>query len=197
MELRRELKSVIRSWAHDKLVGGFVVLTVALGVGANAAMFGVVDRLLLHGPEGIQSEHRIVRLYRSEASPDGKSFASSALDYPAFVAIRHGVSGFEGVGAYTLTSGTLGRGPGARHLEIEYASASLFSTLGATAIRGRTLGEPDDVDSADIPGAVISYRLWQTLFDRADSALGQRVVIDDASFGESSALQVAVLQVRN
>ena len=196
MELRRELKSVIRSWGHDKLVGGFVVLTVALGVGANAAMFGVVDRLLLHGPEGIQSEDRVIRLYRSEAAPDGKSFASSALDYPAFVAMRHGVTGFEDVGAYTLTTGTLGRGPGARHLEIEYASASLFSTLGAAAFRGRTLGEADDADSADLPGAVIATgfgrRCLTGQIQHSGNALSSTM-----PRSESSALQVAVLQVRN
>jgi hypothetical protein len=62
----------VRGVRRDKVMASFIVLTLALGIGANAAMFGAVDRLLIRGPEHIADPARVMRLYRTRhAGPNG------------------------------------------------------------------------------------------------------------------------------
>ena len=172
---------VLRGWRRDWMLGGFVILTLSLGIGANAAVFAVIDRLLLRGPEGVRDAERVARMYRSEGRENGLMFESSPFDYPAYAALRGGVQRFAGIAAYSFGNGTLGHGAAARHVAIEYASGSLFSTLGATLARGRSLEGNDDVATDGPPPAVISYALWELAFGGADSVLGRRIEIDDAT----------------
>lgn len=172
---------LLRGWRRDWVLGGFVVLTLAIGIGANAAVFAVVDRLLLHGPEGVRDAQHVVRIYRSESRASGQSAESSPFDFPAYDALRSGVHGFAELAAYSFGDATLGDGPGARHVTVEYASGTLFSTLGATTLRGRPLEKSDDVATNDSPAAIISYDLWRSAFGGA-SVIGRKADIDDATY---------------
>ncbi len=173
---------LLRGWRRDWVLGGFVVLTLAIGIGANAAVFAVVDRLLLHGPEGVSDAQHVARIYRSESRAGGQSAESSPFDFPAYDALRWGVHGFTELAAYSFGDATLGDGPGARHVTVEYASGNLFSMLSATTLRGRPLENSDDVAANDSPAAVISYGLWRSAFGGAAGVIGRKADIDDATY---------------
>src|SRR6185369_2821948 len=64
-DLRDDLRFALRSFRREKLVATFIIITLALGIGANAAMFGVADRLLLRGPDHVVEPDRVLRFYRT------------------------------------------------------------------------------------------------------------------------------------
>src|SRR5262249_22578704 len=64
-DLRDDARFAVRGLRRDKIMAAFIVVTLALGIGANAAMFGAVDRLLIRGPEYIADPSRVLRFYRT------------------------------------------------------------------------------------------------------------------------------------
>src|SRR5437773_9471085 len=64
-DLRDDARFAVRGIRRDKVMASLIVITLALGIGANAAMFGAVDRLLIRGPEHIADPSRVMRFYRT------------------------------------------------------------------------------------------------------------------------------------
>jgi len=152
--LRQALRGIRRSAG----LSAAVVVTLALGIGANAAMFGVLDRLLLRPPDHIVEPDMVRRVFR-----DGDFFGSRAVipatTYPDVADLRT-IPELASVGA---ASGgidlTLGAGEEARRLRAVLATHDFFTTLGVTAERGRFFDAADDRLDAPLT-AVVSHELW-------------------------------------
>ena len=167
-DLRHALRAVARrpGWA------GASALTLALGVGANAAMFAVVDRLLVRGPAGLEAPDRLVRFGQSFDDGAGGRFTMSTTSYPVF----RDVASVAGLRAAAGAEGrpVLGSGGGAREVRAARVSPEYFALLGATPSRGRFIGEGDD----DEPVAVVSYA-----FGHAErTAIGDALLLDGVSY---------------
>src|SRR5690348_7162422 len=84
-DVRDDLRFAVRGLRRDKVMASFIVVTLALGIGANAAMFGAVDRLLIRGPSYIADPSRVMRFYRtrhtgSNGDVTGSSFGWASYD---------------------------------------------------------------------------------------------------------------------
>ncbi len=149
------------------------VITLAFGIGANTAIFTVVNAALLRGLP-YRDPERLVHLWETTPRND---FGQHEASYPDFLDWRENKV-FEGVAAYSGGSGlTLtGRGTPER-LPATLVSSNFFTVLGVEAVRGRAFRPEEDQPSA-APTVMLSYGLWQRLFGADPNVIGQSLTLD-------------------
>lgn len=147
------------------------ILTIALGMGANTAVFAVVNSVLLN-PLPYPRADRIVVL--AEQIPD---FKEGSISYPNFLDWERMNHSFSMLAAYRQSGYSLsGRGE-PEHLHGEMVSAGFFEILGIKPVIGRTFKQSEDQRGAD-PTAMISEGLWRRKFGSMPNIIGQRLVLD-------------------
>ena len=189
-EARMRLREAIGSFVHDVRYAGRVcarergftalmIATLALGIGVNAAMFGVVDRLLLRGPAHVRDADRVLRVYYTGAPSGSPPNTFSANGYAAYTALAGHTRSFDAVAAYTTTWETnLGEGLGVERVRMQTATWNLFPLLGVQPALGRFFGAAEDTPPTGQPVAVLSHGIWTRLFGGAASVVGRRIVLD-------------------
>jgi predicted permease len=154
-------------------------ITLALGIGANATMFGVIDRLLLRPPAHVVDPSTVVTvtLVRrfSGAGEAAARDTQEVMSYPLYTDIRGASAAFSDVAAYRSRTLTLGSGPSARAVRGIATTAGYFKALGVRPAVGRFYIE-EEADAA--PGAsvvVLSESFWKREFGGEARAIGQTV----------------------
>ena len=177
-----DLKYALRSLIRSPLFTAGIVVTLALGIGANATMFGVVDVLFLRPPAGVQDAGALRRIYFRRAVGDRPAYTGPTTNYPAFKDLAAGVSGFTSVSAMTMPRDiSLGRGEDARSVKAALVSHTWFSMLGVRAAEGRLFDENDDRLGAPTV-AVLSWDFWQRHYGGDLSVLGRSVNLGRANY---------------
>jgi putative ABC transport system permease protein len=160
------------------------ILTLALGTGANTAIFNLVDAIRLRTipvehPEQL-AEVRIVK------SPNGRSGSFMGrwpmLSNPLWEKIRDGQHAFTGMAAWGSTTFDLAQGGEERPAEGLWVSGDFFGVLGVRAAAGRVLVPSDDRRGCASPGAVLGYAFWQREFGGDPSAVGRSLLLDGHRF---------------
>jgi predicted permease len=158
-----------------------VVLTLALGIGVNATMFGIIDRLLLSAPAQVRDADQVRRLYahiRDRGSgPLIHQRAHAYLDFTDWQEARS----FASVAAYWTSELTLGRNMDAVRLNACLTSASFFRLLGIEPAMGRFFDESEDRPGAATL-AVLSHGLWQAKFGGDPTVLGRTIDIGRGTY---------------
>lgn len=159
-----------------------VVATLALGIGANATMYDVVDRLLLRPPMHIQNPDGVRRVFVERRRPStGGMFLSGGLTYPDYVDLDED-AGFTSVAAYTSTDErTIGAGPTASRARVTLATASLFPLLGVKPARGRFF-TPEESRPGQPLTAVVSEEHWRSAYGGDPGIVGRTVEITGRDF---------------
>jgi len=173
----QNLRYTLRVLAKQPLFTAIVILTFALGIGANTAVFSVVNAVLLR-PLPFHEPQNLVALgefdTREKADPGTEIESISYLDY---VDWRDQNKVFEHVAVCTNQSvGTLTDGNQATHVQGESVSANLFTLLGIQPILGRTF-----LPKEDEPGnyvVILSYELWQRQFGGDRGIIGKNISLD-------------------
>jgi predicted permease len=168
--------------------GGFtltVVLTLALGIGANTAIFQLIDAVRLRSlPVADPATLAAVRVQtgtRGFGITVGDDY-ETMLSYPMWEEIRRHQQSFSNVFAWAQTGWiSLGEGAQERRTQILWVSGEMFSVLGVPPLRGRVFTDKDDQPNCGLPGVVISYALWQSEFGGQESAIGSRLIIEGNS----------------
>lgn len=150
------------------------VLTLALGIGANTALFSVVNGVLLV-PLPYPHANRIVAMFQ-----DKPNFPKGAISYPNFLDWRQDNRCFESIAAYRWADGTI-RGTGEpEEVHAQRVSATFFSILGVRPILGRTFTEEQDRRGAN-PTVVLSEGLWKRKFGSDPTILGKSINVGGAA----------------
>jgi predicted permease len=171
--LLQDLRLAIRSLRATPVVTAVAFLSLALGIGANTAIFSLVNGLLLR-PLPVKDPYRLVMV---SSRPE----ATKQYGYATFEQIRRRGEAFDGALAWSLGGkSVLTYGDATETVEHHFVSGDYFSTLGVTPFLGRGITVADDVDGGGPDGAVIviSYGLWQRRFGRAASVVGTQVIVD-------------------
>ncbi|MGH7445074.1 MAG: ADOP family duplicated permease [Longimicrobiales bacterium] len=194
---RRETRMRLREWLFDAwqdaryaaralvrepTFSAMIVATLALGIGANAMMFGIVDRLLLRGPAHVVEPERVQRLYVTTSPPGMGDFTGEWVGYVSYLLLRDRTTVFEHVGAYTLRDARLGRGANAREVRLGYATADLFPALGVRPVLGRFFLSEEDRPNDARNVAVIEEGFWRTRLAGAPDVLGTTLVVNDIPY---------------
>ncbi|HVW05017.1 MAG TPA: ABC transporter permease [Vicinamibacterales bacterium] len=183
-DIWQDVRHGARSLAREPLFSLAVIVTLALGIGVNTAMFGVADRLLLRGPEHVHDSARVRRMQSIVQRPGSDVQRGGTFGYVTYDALRTQAHSFEAVAAYQFyeDNAVLGRGSAARYVNRASATASLFPLLGVTPALGRFYDERDDDTANPAKVAVIGYGLWQRDFGGRGDVIGAPVVIDDETY---------------
>ena len=171
--LLQDLRYAVRGLRLRPGFSLMVVLTLSLGIGANATMFGILDRLLLRAPPHIVDVDRVVQVHSRRL---GSQNAQSSQPYVLFKDLRAGVNEFEHVAVTTpasLVGYPLGRGTSATRIPGAQVTPGFFPLLGVRPHRGRFFQEDEAGETNPQQLAVISYRFWQRQFEGRDDAIGQ------------------------
>ena len=184
--LLQDIRSAIRGMRRNPGYTCAVVLTLALGIGLNAAMYGMLSRLFLQAPPHVENPdgvHRVwVRQRFDWGAFAGTVVANDSMNPAEFDALRDGPDWFEAMGGYTAPRAMQnGRGQAAESLLVSRVSGDLFALLGAQPALGRPI-VPEDDDVTAAPVAVIGNGYWERRFGGARDALGATVTFDDIAY---------------
>jgi putative ABC transport system permease protein len=153
-----------------------IVLTLALGIGANATMFGVVDRLLFRPPPLLKDPETAHRIYVAETNR-GKEYINGVGRYALFEDYKRWTTSFSALAGHTIRSLAIGTGESAREMNVGVVSHSLFAFFNAPPALGRYFTASEDTTPAGAPVAVISHGMWQTQYGGRPDVLGTTLQI--------------------
>ena len=162
--LKQNLTYALRTIRREKGLATGVIATFALAIGANAAMFGLVGRLLLGAPPGVRDADRVARVNLQFEMDDGERYVATTTSYPAFQAVHSLDESFAAVAAVRTDTFTIGRGAELDEVAAITASGNYFAVLGARPHRGRFFGPSDDEFPLGNAVVVLSHRFWQRQF---------------------------------
>lgn len=166
MDLRFAIRQLLRrpAWAAT------IILTLAIGIGANTAIFSLIDALLFRAPAGVTAKGLMVVMLRDQA---GRLIG---LSYPDFDIASHRVTGDLAITAFKSTDVSIASQP-ARVTHAEVVSYNYFSVLGVPLTSGRSFLKSDAAPDS-VPVAIISERLWRDSFGARPNLGGETVVIN-------------------
>jgi predicted permease len=180
--LQHDVAYALRQIARAPAVAVAVVATFALGIGANATMFGIIDRLLLRPPAHVRAPEELERL-EMRRKWNGEDYTETGFSYPVYVDFRDHVPGFASVAMYTYPNPiSLGLGADARKVMGILVSGTYFRTLGTRMMLGRAITPSDDIPLDGSPVAVIGYGMWQREFGGKTNVLGQPILLAKRQF---------------
>lgn len=175
----QDLRFALRTLRKSPAFTITAILTLALGIGANTAIFQLLDAVRLRSLP-VADPSSLVRVeIKGGLHGFGWSDNDTALSTALWEQIRKQQGAFSGLFAWRSGRYAIGRGDQERLAEGLWVSGELFPTLGIVPLRGRLFTPDDDQPGCGISGAVISYALWQSEFGGKDSAIGSRIVIFD------------------
>ncbi|HEX5418986.1 MAG TPA: ABC transporter permease, partial [Gammaproteobacteria bacterium] len=167
----KDLGYALRVFGKRPGFTAIVVLTLGLGIGANTAIFSLVNTILLRAPAGIVHPERLVDVYTSDYS--GPPFGTSSYaDYRDFIA---NVGELSGLAAFQWQPFNVSIGGQAFRAFGEYVSNNYFRVLGVSPALGRSFFAGEQTD--DLAAAVIGYGLWQQRFGGARDVIGRTVLL--------------------
>jgi predicted permease len=156
-----------------------IVLSLALGIGANSAIFSVLNAVLLRPLPVVSDPEQLFELDISES----KFWAPQGFSYPLFERMRQVAP--SGVAAMTRVARMYGRidGQGERDIErVQLVSGEYFDVLGLSPSRGRFIAPGDNLRIGDHPVAVVSHAFWQSRLGGSANVVGRSVDLNGALF---------------
>jgi predicted permease len=171
-----DLRDAVRALRATPIVTAVAVLSLALGIGANTAIFSLINALMLRSLP-VREPQRLVQVLSAEKRPSWSN--------PLWEQIRdRDRQIFDGAFAYSTPRFNLAGGGETKFVNGIMASGEYFEVLGVPAILGRTFTAADDVrgSNPDGPVAVVSYSFWQRQFGGAADAIGRTIALDRVQF---------------
>jgi putative ABC transport system permease protein len=154
------------------------VITLALGIGANTAIFSVADKLLLR-PLPVKDPRQLALIAGESVNP---KFRSTVFSYPNYVDYRDQNEVFSGLFAFAQADVKLGMGEQSDKIGIELVSGNYFDVLGVAAAHGLVIRDEDNRAEDGHPVAVISHGCWQRRFGGEHGVVGQTLLLNGASY---------------
>jgi predicted permease len=179
------LKFALRTLFKTPIVTIVAILSLALGIGANAAIFSLFNQMLLR-PLPVQDPDRLVNLAAPGPKPGSQSCnqaggCDEVFSYPMFRDLQRVQNVFAGIAAHRLFGANLAARGQTLNGEGMVVSGSYFPVLGLNPAIGRLLGEEDDRAIGQSPVVVLSHSYWETRFGRDPNILGQALIVNGTS----------------
>ncbi|MFL6589638.1 MAG: ABC transporter permease, partial [Chthoniobacterales bacterium] len=169
-----DLKYAFRMLVKAPVFAVIAILTLALGIGANSAIFSVIDTVLLR-PLPFKNPDEIVNIWGRYANDSG-SVRGNVHSFPDYVDLRDQSQSFVAMAAYTRTGGTLSLSEDSKGLEGVAITPEVFEVLGVQPLLGRGFTREDAKNEADRV-VVLTYPLWKSAFASDPKIIGQKITI--------------------
>src|SRR5580698_5258715 len=171
-----DLQYGIRTLANNPTFSVIAVGTLALGIGANTAMFSLLDQVVLRLLPVRHPEQLVI--VRETGNHYGNSYGPNTISWPMFEDLRDNNQVFSGMFCRFPATVTLGYGDRAGQIPAELVSGSYFPILGVGAALGRTIAPDDDAVPDSQPVVVLSYSFWQSYFDGDRTIVGRTIALN-------------------
>ncbi|HEX6314252.1 MAG TPA: ADOP family duplicated permease [Gemmatimonadaceae bacterium] len=173
-----------RALSRERLLAGVIVLTLALGLGANTIMFGIVDRLLLRGPAHVVAADEVLRFFATERSIFSNSVnTSTATGYATYALLRDHAALLDGAAAYYhRPAGRVGSGERAREVPVAWSTHDMFELLGVKPYAGRFYTAEEDRPPEGQRVAVLDHAFWMSEYGGSPDALGRTIPLNDEQY---------------
>lgn len=168
-DLRYSAKMLWKS----KGVTMIAIVSLAIGIGANSAIFSLVNSIFLR-PRAVSQPEQLVELYVGEAEHPYET-----TSYPSYLELRDRNEVLSGLAAYGILQFKFGDANEVEQLWGEAVSGNYFDVLGVGAYKGRTFAADEDLVPGRNPVAVISYALWQRRFHSDPEIVGKSVTLNE------------------
>jgi predicted permease len=168
--LAQDVRYALRQLRKRPSFTAVMVLTLALGIGANTAIFSVVNGVLLN-PLPFHDASRIVSMFEATSN-----FPKGSISYPNFLDWQRDNRSFEAMAAYRSTDGSITGVGQPENVRAQRVSANFFAILGVNPILGRNFTSEEDRRGAS-PTALISEGLWKRKFASDRNVIGQRLIV--------------------
>ncbi len=169
-QITQDIRFAVRTWVRTPALTAAVVLTLALGIGANTAIFSVVNAVLLR-PLPYEEPGQLVRVYDENPS---RGFSRFAVSLPNFADWRAQNDVFQEMAAYDFQAGNLATGGEPRRVTYSRVTPGLSGLLGVVPALGRTFRPDEDQPGRD-DVLVLSHGFWQEQFGGDHRILGTTV----------------------
>ncbi len=175
-----DLKYTFRALAKTPMFTAVAVASLALGIGANGAIFSLLDQVLLRmlpvkDPQDLVLFTMVGRHY-------GSNWGANAISYPMYSDFKAHNEVFSDMFARYGNVGTLQVDKGSERVQLELVSGSYFPVLGVSAALGRVFNPQDDVTPSGHPIAVLSYSYWEANFGKDPNVIGKRIRVNNYPF---------------
>ena len=166
----------IRTLAKNPAFTLVAMATLALGIGANTAMFSLLDQVVLRLLP-VSHPERVV-IVRETGNHYGNSYGANTISWPMFEDLRDNNQVFSGMFCRFPATVTLGYGDRTGQIPAELVSGSYFPTLGVEAALGRIIAPDDDAVPDSQPVVVLSYSFWRSYFDGDRTVVGRTIALN-------------------
>ena len=175
MSVLDDLRYAIRGFARSKVAAAILLVSLALGTGANVVLYSAMDALLFQAPAGLSDASRLVSIFTSQHNGS----ANGASSYPDFQSLESARS-FAALAAFDDSAiETVTLGDSTQRVRVAAVSEGFFQTLELSPHEGRLIAVTSN--GADPPPAVISFTLW-TMFGSPGDVVGKRVRVGDDEY---------------
>jgi predicted permease len=171
-----DLRYALRTLIHAPAFSLVVVLTLGLGIGANTAIFSLMDQLLLRLLP-VERPEELVQL-DGPGTFSGRTMNNRTFSYPMYQDLRDGNDVFTGLIARAPAAATLVQGGQSERVTVEMISGNTFEVLGARPVLGRAITPDDDRVRAGHPVVMLSHAYWTRRFGGRAEILDQALTIN-------------------
>ncbi len=179
-DLAQEIRFAFRTFGKSPGFTFVVVFTLALGIGANTAIFGLIDQLLVR-PLPVRDPERLVVLDAPgpySGSTQNNSDVLTPISHPMFEGLRDRSQVFEGVFVHYSTLVHVSDGETPERVSANLVSGTFFETLGVGPALGRVFTREDDLRPSGHPVVVLSHGFWERRFGSNPAAVSRAIVVN-------------------
>jgi len=175
----RQVRHAVRMLALAPVFSVTAIVSLAIGIGANAAIFTAANAIFLAPTAGVEDMSRLVDIGRTQ---DGRGF--DTVSYLTYTDLRDRVSAFSGVYALELEPKplSLGADGGAERIYSELVSANYFAVLGLRPSAGQFFDPAQERVGVPLRDVVLTHAFWQSRFERRTDIIGQDITLNGDHF---------------
>ena len=170
--LLNDIKYGAKMLFKSKGVTIVAIISLAIGIGANSAIFSLLNSILLR-PRAVSQPEQLCEVFVGEGQNPYQS-----TSYPSYVELRDRNEVFTGLAAYGIDQFKLSGTEEVEEIWAETVSGNYFDVIGVPAHKGRTFAADEDLVPGQKPVAVIGYNLWQRRFNSDPDLVGKTVTIN-------------------
>lgn len=176
---RQDLSYSVRALRRTPGVSATVIVTLALGIGLNATLFSLLDRIFLRPPSGVVRPDEVRRLYWMGRGPESRTIALGPFAIPLIEAVREATSSIAEVTMYRSDPAHLGDDADNVHTMLAYTGPNYFALLGVHPAYGRFFSADEERVDVPVPVAIVGEDWWRRrVGDSPAEAIGQQIVLD-------------------
>ncbi|MFN0180983.1 MAG: ADOP family duplicated permease [Gemmatimonadales bacterium] len=175
-QVGRDLRFALRGIRQRPGFAGAVIVTLGLGIGANAAMFGVVDRLMFRAPPFLRDPGTVHRVMVT-TTDDGRDNTENVGVYTRYLDIKRWATTITEAAGYASRNLAVGTGTDAREMPVSAVSASYFGFFDLKPALGRLFGVAEDTTPVGALVAVLSHTHWRLAYGGRPDVIGTPVQI--------------------